>query len=333
MAIATSRTSTTSVLNGGTGFGGLLPAYWSTVLGTNLYPSLYLYQFADFRNLPKNFGQVLKVPRSLRRTATFTSVPATSEGSVTTTCQMSIQMISGTMKQFSFAYKHTDIVLMTALADVVDLSVKEIARQAALTVDTVIRDTISATGGFTGGSGVAASESLKTTSILKSSDLLKAAVKLDAKNNPRPADGHYPFVTHPLALYDLQSTLSANAWVEVNKYNPAGMEKLYRGEMGRIFGVKIVTSTNTKRLVSGLSVTTSSGYRSFMFAPEPFIVTRLDGANACEVIIKPRGSAGAADPTNKYGSVGANLYFTVIPESWTSTEHRQQRVMHGSNVT
>jgi hypothetical protein len=103
--------------------------------------------------------------------------------------------------------------------------------------------------------------------------------------------------------------------------------------MGRIFGVKLVTSTNTQRLVAGLSITTSSGYRSFMFAPEPFIVTRLDGVNACEVIIKPRGSAGAADPTNRYGTVGANLYFTVIPENWTSTEHRQMRVFHGSNVT
>lgn len=333
MALGTNRTTTTSVLNGGTGFGGLLPAYWSTVLGTNLYPSLYLYQFADFRNLPKNFGQVLKVPRSLRRTATFGETASTSEGKAVVASRMSIQLVSGIMRQFSFAYQHTDIVLMTALADVVDLSVKEIARQAALTVDTTIRDTISAIGGFIGGSGAATSAAVKTTSILKSSDLLKAAVMLDSKNNPRPADGHYPFVTHPLALYDLQSTLSANAWVEVNKYNPAGMDKLYRGEMGRIFGVKIVTSTNTKRVSAGLSVTTSSGYRSFMFAPEPFIVTRLDGVNACEVIIKPRGSAGAADPTNRYGTVGANLYFTVIPENWTSTEHRQQRVIHGSNVT
>jgi N4-gp56 family major capsid protein len=333
MAIGTNRTSTTSVLNGGTGFGGLMPAYWSTVLGTNLYPSLYLYQFGEVRKIPKNFGQVIKIPRSLKRSTAFGEVVATSEGAATITSRMSVQLVSGTMRQFAFAYRHSDIVLMTSLSDIVDLSVKEIARQAALTVDTVIRNTISATGGFIGGSGVTLSESVKTTSILKSSDLLKAAVKLDAQNNPRPVDGHYPFVTHPLALYDLQSTLSANAWVEVNKYNPEGLAKLYRGEMGRIFGTKIVTSTNTKRLVSGLSVASSSGYRSFMFAPEPFMVTSLEGAPACEVIIKPRGSAGAADPTNKFGSVGANIYFAVIPATWTTAESRVQRVIHGSNVT
>lgn len=333
MAIGTDRSSTTSLLNGGTGFGGLLPAYWSTVLGSNLYPSLYLYQFGSPRNIPKNFGQVIKIPRSLKRSTTFGEVVSTSEGKATVTSRMSVQLVSGTMRQFAFAYKHTDIVLMTSLADVVDLSVKEIARQAALTVDTVIRNTISGSGGFIGGSGVTASGSVKTTSILKTSDLLKAAVKLDAQNNPRPADGHYPFVTHPLALFDLQSTLSTNAWVEVNKYTTTGVPSLYRGEMGRIFGTKIVTSTNTERLVSGLSVATSSGYRSFMFAPEPFFVTKLDGAPAVEVIIKPRGSAGAADPTNKYGSVGANIYFAVIPASWTTAETRIQRVIHGSNVT
>lgn len=333
MAFVPQRTSTTAVLNGGTGFGGLLPAYWSTVLGTNLYPSLYLYQFGDKRKLPKNFGQVIKVPRTLRRTATFAEIVALSEGRPAGTSRMSIQLVSGTMRQFDFAYRHTDIVLMTSMADIVDLSVKEIARQAALTVDTVIRDTISGIGGFVGGSGATLSESVKSTSILKASDLLRSAVKLDSRNNARPADGHYPFVTHPLAMYDLQSTLSANAWIEVNKYNPDGMAKIYRGEMGRIFGTKIVTSTNTKGLVTGLSAGNVSGFRSFMFAPEPFIVTELEGQSAVEVIIKPRGSAGAADPTNKYGSVGANVYFAVVPENWTSTEWRQMRVIHYSRVT
>lgn len=329
MAQAFNRTSNATV-------GTLIPNYWSTKLVDNLYANLYYYQFGDPRPLPRNFGTSIKFPRIISKNLTWTegTADAASHGLAVATSALSSGFVSGSLRQFDFAYRHTDIVLMTALSDVVDLSVAEISRQGAKKVDTTTRDAMSASGLFVGGSAAANSQSVKTTSILKTSDLLKAAVLLDSYNNPRPADGHYPFITHPKAMYDLQSTLSQNAWLMVNQYNPAGLEKLYRGEMGKIFGVKLVTSSNVKRLAAGLSVASSSGYRSHMFAPNAFYTTTLEGGRAAEVIIKPLGSGGTADPTNKIATVGAKLYFAVIPITAVGgqTEHRIARIIHGSNV-
>ena len=324
----TARTSETAK----SGFGAFIPDYWDTMLGENLYPNLYLYQFGMKRRIPKNFGFSIKIPR-LAKQNIVGLVQGASEGIVINTSPLSGQFVSGTLRQFAGAYRHSDIVIMTALSDVIELSIRDIARDIAKRMDTHVRDQLSAGGQFVGGSGQATG-SVKTTSILKGSDILKAAVLLDSKDNPRPADGHYPMVTHPLALYDLQSSLTGNSWLEVNKQTGStALENLYRGEWGRFFGTRLVTSTNTKRLVGavgGMSAGTS-GYQSFMFAPEAYYVTEINDMTA-KTFVKQLGSAGTADPVNQVSTVGAKVFFTAIRADWGS-ERRYARIAHGSNVS
>lgn len=333
--MAVARTTTTSV-------GHFVPSWWDTLLGTNLYPNLMLFKWGEKRTIPRNNGFTIKIPRLLRRSVSFTALtaqPGASDGLINTGVSgLSSQIVSGTLKMFEFVYRHSDVVLMTAMQDVVELSIKEIARHAALTVDTHIRNQISLTGKFLGGSG-AASGAVKTTSIIKASDILKGVVLLDGQNNPRYPGGRYPLVTHPLALYDLQSTLSSNAWVEINKYaSREGQEMLYNAAIGSVYGADVYTSSNIKRLSTvansglGFSVASNSGYRSMMFAPQAFFVTEIAGEQA-QVIVKPLGSAGTADPTNKVSTVAAKLFFQCLPANWTSTEYRMIRLIHGSNVS
>lgn len=314
------------------GFGAFIPDYWDTVLGENLYPNLYLYQFGTKRQVPRNFGLSIKIPR-LKRQNIVSLVAGASEGIAIGTCPLSSEFISGTLRQFAGAYRHSDVVIMTALSDVIELSLRDIARDIARRMDTHIRDQISGTGTFVGGSG-AATGSVVTTSVLRSTDLLKSAVLLDSEDNPRPADGHYPVVTHPLAVYDLQSSLSGNSWLEINKYGSDGqVQHLYRGEIGRIFGARVVTSSNTLRLLGGGGISAgNSGYRSFMFAPDAYFVTEISDMTA-KTFVKQLGSAGALDPVNQISTVGAKVFFTAIPVSWLSTEARMIRLVHGSNVT
>lgn len=235
------------------------------------------------------------------------------------------------MKQFAGAYKHSDVVIMTALSDVVEMSLRDISRDIAKRMDTHIRDILSGIGSAIGGSGKAVAN-VVTADILRSSDLLKAAVKLDTAENPRPADGHFPFVTHPLATFDLQASLTGNSWLEVNKQasdNTVGL--LYRGEVGRIFGARVITSTNVQRVIgSPMSATGATGYRSMMFAPDAYYVTEISDMTA-KTFVKQLGSAGAADPVNQYATVGAKVFFTALAANWGS-EVRMIRILHGSNV-
>lgn len=320
-----------TIAQSGTTITSLIPKYWDSVLGENLYPNLYLYQFGTKRQVPRNFGIDIKIPRLVKQNIVGL-VNGASEGVVIGTSPVSSNFVSGTLKQFAGAYRHSDVVIMTALSDVIELSLRDIARDIAKRMDTHVRDQLSGIGTFVGGSGTA-SGSLKTTSILRSSDILKSAVLLDAADNPRPADGHFPFVTHPLAVYDLQSSLSANSWLEVNKYGDSTtVGHLYRGEVGRIFGARVVTTTNTARVVGGNGMSAgNSGYRSFMFAPDAYFVTEVSDMTA-KTFVKQLGSAGALDPVNQVATVGAKVFFTAIPANWGS-EVRMIRLVAGSNVT
>jgi len=158
---------------------------------------------------------VIKIPRFKQRSGVVVRADATSEGNFVLgkalTCGAQSEFVSGTLAQFIGVYRHSDIVVMTALSDVVDLSVKSIARDLALTMDTHIRAQISGTGSkvFSG----ATSGATGTLNVIRSSSFLKASAILDASNNPRPAGGYYPAVIHPFQQFDLQSSLTGNSWL------------------------------------------------------------------------------------------------------------------------
>src|SRR5580765_4069012 len=102
---------------------GFIPNYWDRVLGDNLRPNLYMYDLGEHRKLPSNFGTTIKIPRVLKSTnANPVTWAEPTEGVVTNTCAMSAKFVSGTLKKFKGAYKHSDLVVMTALSDVIQLS-------------------------------------------------------------------------------------------------------------------------------------------------------------------------------------------------------------------
>lgn len=316
------------------GFQSFNPLYWDSVLGENLYPSLYHYQLGTKRSLPRNFGLSIKIPRIRRQTGIVTSIAASLEGSPGTGAAICGQFVSGTLKQFGGFYQHSDLVIMTALSDVIELSLREVARDCALQMDTHIRDVLSGIGGAVTAAN-ASFGGVASATRLKSSDLLRAAIKLDQANNPRPPDGHYPFITHPAVVFDLQSSLTGNAWLELNKgTSDKAAEQLYRGEIGRIFGARIITSTNVRRYTNGftglgLSIG-ASGYKSTMFAPDSFYVTEVSDMTA-KTFVKQLGSGGTSDPLNQVATVGAKVFFTAIPANWGS-EVRMIRVVSGGQL-
>jgi N4-gp56 family major capsid protein len=130
--------------------------------------------------------------------------------------------------------------------------------------------------------------------------------------------------------YDIQTPTSTTVggWVEVNRYNNA--EKIFNGEIGSLYGFKVVSTTNAK-LRYGLSATaTASGAEAYALAPRAYYVTELSEMSA-RTYVKQLGSAGAADPTNDLATVGAKVFFTAIPggNKFTgSTSATEYRLLH-----
>ena len=336
----------------------MVPLYWDSVFAENLYPSLFFYQFGAKRRVPPNFGISIKITRMKKQTGKVTSLVSTSYGqpvAATAISGLCAQTVSGTLQKYRGVYGNSDIALLTSLGDPTEFAIRDISRDLALQMDTAVRNTLSgiSNGTWMGGSGVTTFGSVKSTSVLKVADIIRAVARLRSSNNPRWPDGNYPLVVHPLVTYDIKQTLStghAGAWSDIHKYDAGTAENLYRGEVGRIYGARIVESTNIKRITATLaggtmSLTTgvssgNSGWTNYMFAPEAYYVVEMDQMTG-RVIVKGLGSAGALDADNSLSTVAAKVFFTAFrgfqnsPNASVSTagyETRMIRLATGSTL-
>jgi N4-gp56 family major capsid protein len=185
---------------------------------------------------------------------------------------------------------------------------------------------------------------LRSVTALKLSDIIKAVAKLRAANNPRWPDGNFPLLLHPLVTYDLKATLSSGysgAWQDIHKYGTDSMaENLYRGEIGRIYGARIVETTNILRPIGAVGMSANaSGWQNLLLAPEAYYVCEMDQMTG-RVIVKGLGSAGALDADNSLSTVAAKVFFCPIrgfqasdPNAAGGVETRYIRITTGSTLT
>lgn len=325
-----------------------IPNYWDRLLGDNLRPNLYFYDLGEIRKLPANFGLTIKIPR-IRKAGTTSArdliwaETASMEGVATKTCALSNEFVSGTLKKFKGAYKHSDLVVMTALSDVIQLSLEDLSYELALKMDTHVRNQISNQGFVLGTNGKGTTGLRASTSALilaadtfKPKDLVRFEVILESRNNPRyPGSNKYALVIHPRNKYDLITSTSSTfaGWIDINKYNNA--EKIFNGEIGSLFGFKVISSTNIK-VSAGLSAAATSYTNCFALAPRAYYVTELAEMSA-RTYVKQLGSGGTSDPTNDMCTVGAKVFFTAIPGgnkfSKSSTEYRMINVIAPTSIT
>ena len=62
-----------------------------------------------------------------------------------------------------------------------------------------------------------------------------------------------------------------------------------------------------------------------MFAPDSYYVTEISDMTA-RTFVKQLGSGGTADPVNQQATVGAKVFFGVVPATWDSSETRMMRL-------
>ena len=303
----------------------MLPKFWDDTLLDNLYPQLYFYQFGEKRRVAPNSGTTFYIPRWKKQSI----VAQNTEGAAVGICPMSAQYLSGTLDQFAGAYRHSDIVVMTALSSVIEGSLREISKDIANKIDTHIRLTTSAAGKFVGGGDAGFSAAnVASDCKLTASNIIRSEVTLDANNNFRFPDGTYAGMLHPTQVYDIQTNTSTGNWIDINKYT-AGVENIYRGEIGRMYGVRFVVSTNVKdRPVSDSAFSAIASYsahlsgkQALIVAPGAYHVVEIDGGMA-QTYVKGLGSAGTADPCNTLATVGAKVFFQCVANSLDTRQIR-----------
>jgi len=262
--------------------------------------STYLYDMGTSKMLPDaENSYTFNLPDA--NTATVATSTLT-EGITPTESAFTFSQINVTMTQYGVHSKLTDVALKDSPIDLLSNASFELGRVLAENVDQVIQTELLTGTNVIYGGAVTARASLTATDVATGAKL--SAITANLRTNAAPTfDGAYVMVAHPHVISDLLTETGNGSFFEVNKYDNA--TKIFNGEIGRLYGIRVVESPNV-----GILADAGSGavdvYPSFVIGRDAYAVVRSQNMTT---EIKPLGSAGTADPLNQRASVGMKIRF------------------------
>ena len=227
-------------------------------------------QFGQKRPIPRNNGKTVE----FRRWTLFTPDKVTqklTEGVTPSSQSLGQTKVEATIDQYGAYVEISDLLDLTSYDPVIDDSAELLGEQLGIVVDNVTRDAMIADASDQFAAGAANAGSIAATSYL-TVDEIRKAVRTLKNNKARPfsgngSRGHFVCIVDPFATYDLQSD---SLWQDVSKYSNA--EQIYSGEIGRLFGVRFVETTegklNAQSVLNAVNANTSSS-ATFVLKNDP----------------------------------------------------------------
>lgn len=295
--------------------------YSSPAIKSRYYNELFLRQ-ADKKLVHKQLGQLnRKVPSGeggygssvlyWTKWINFNLATAVaSEGVPTTTVAFSALNVTGSTAQYDNAVSISDIMAYVSFGDIMKAAIERLAYNAGLSIDTVVRNVIATAMTQQSASAVAYWSAVPAGANLIVSEIRKAARTLTRNDAFQQEDGNWVAVAHPDAIYDLQGDTTTGGWIEANKYTE-GRTGLLTGEVGKLYGVRFLQTSNA--YTRGSSYATTSAvvasttiYVTSIFGKDAFGVSELQ---SLKTYVKPFGSGGVGDPTDKIATAGWKCLF------------------------
>ena len=270
-------------------------------------------KYGQKRPIPKNSGKRVEF-RKWNLFDANDAMEALQEGVTPASQALSQSNIEVEVAQYGAYVEVSDLLDMTGYDQVISESAELLGEQLGTVVEWVTRDAMNAgtnvqyANGKSGRSEITAADKLTVAEIRKAVRTLKKA-----KARPFGDEGrkpHFICICSPEATYDLQSD---SLWQDVSKYSCA--EQIYSGEIGRLFGVVFVESTEAKvfsqSVLNKVKTATSSSaeYTVASFDAATNTVTLSDNATLTADAIVYSEDAGSIDGTTK---AGADVHSTLI---------------------
>lgn len=271
-------------------------------------PQLRYNKFGQERDIPKNGGKKIEFRK-------FSALPkattALTEGVTPDGTPVEVTDLHAEVAQYGAYSTVSDVLELTAIDPMIVEITKLHASAAARTLDTLTREKLMA------GSNVYRPNGKQTRASLTASDKVTPALIgtvatfLRAQNTPT-IDGAYVAIAHPDTIGDLM--LDTN-WIDVNKYSNA--TKIFDGEVGKLYGVRFVDSSEAKIWNDTTCPTDASAtdghlavYGTLIFGENAYGRTKVTGGGL-QMIIKQKGSAGTADPLDQRSTIGWKALHTA----------------------
>lgn len=279
--------TTSSALSAG------MQTYYNRELLRTFEPNLVHLQFGDEHRMPPHSGLVMNMRKLI---PLETNTKALSEGDPGESVMLAETEVTVQLQQYGEYARCTDKLDLTHLDMDIMRRTKLFGDAGARSIDAVVREELAKCANVIYAGGKASRAELTAADKLTSRELRKA-VKTLKKNHAQTFGGYFVAIIGPDTMYDLQED---EAFVKVSQYQDK--ENIYTGEVGRLFGVRLVETTEAK-IFEGVGASGADVASVIVLGQYAYGVTSLKGAKP-RVIVKPAGSAGTADPLDQISTVG-----------------------------
>lgn len=284
--------STTTKANIGS---NVLQTYLNKTVLENFEPNLQFYKMGKKATVP-GWYNVLSWARASKLTLTSGQVALT-EWVTPTSTGFTYSVITASPTQYGMYIEVSDRLLNVDPLNVLWDAAKEIGANMAKVIDAVIQTEL-ATGTNVLYAGWATQRTgVSSTMVCTASDIRKSQVKLKSLDAPELWMG-YVGIAHPFVIGDLQGETATGWFIDSSKY--ARPEQIFKWEIGMLYWVRIVSSSNIQTFAS-----TTTVYPTFVMWEGAYWVADFA---SLETIYTPKW-ADKSDPLAQRATVGAKVDF------------------------
>ena len=294
--MANAYTNTNTNMTTSTGLTPGMQTYYNRELLRTFEPNLVHLQFGENYRMPMNSGITMNMRKMIPVAAKTTALEEGNPGDGKMLAEVAV---TTTIQQFGDYARCSDWLDFVHLDENITRRVQRFGDAGARSVDALVRDELATCTNVIYAGGKTARAQLTAADKLTSRELRKA-VRTLKKNLAEKFNGYYVAIVGPDTVYDLQED---DAWVKVSEYQDK--ENIYTGEVGRLFGIRFVESTEAK-IFEGAGASSADVASVIVLGRYAYGLTSLKG-NKPRIVVKTAGSAGTADPLDQISTVGWKL--------------------------
>lgn len=271
-----------------------LQRHFSKELLDRMIPNLVYSGFALRAPLPKKGGS--KTIRLFRfDTPATTDIGTPTEGTpraANTYRQLGLEYVDADLVQYVQTIQITDIAEATSMFNLIEQANMQNAEDAALHADTIVQNEINVHTGTVGNVNYANKNFIyanadanyaavynggtkNSSHILTAANILDGATSLKVQMAPR-INGSYVMAVPPQVARDIMNGANSNTtWADAAKYS--AVTQLFNGEVGKLYGVRVVEHNNPWRSAATQGTYSGSGivFSAFMFGRGAYAVPDL----------------------------------------------------------
>lgn len=261
-----------------------------------------------------NFGQKREIPRNSGKRVEFRrydlfdvdAASLTLEEGVTPEAQnLSQTKVEAEVKQYGAYVITSDLLNMTAFDNVINDSAELLGEQLGRCIEYVTRDAMLAGASAQWAGGKTATDEITATDVMTINEIRKAVRTLKKNKARRFIEGgkpHFVCIADPDVAFDLQDD---SKWENVNTHQK-NAEAIYTGELGQLYGVVFVESTEGY-VEEGAGAGGADIHHTMVFGADAYGTIDIDNSGSIRTIIKLAQDGGTEDPLEQRSTIACKV--------------------------